>query len=298
MRICIIIICLLGGFIVQAQNDFQPFATPELENGKYYADVWVNPVPDNYAKVEAYKTIPKVKVVPEEMVWDSIEYVVEEREVGAGDMDYDSVVVEVPARTETVRLPIGERYFFAGYRKTETQSWYMPSMMTAMEMKPQVETLPVLVGAKMGRADFYIPVVIPPSGPFVKTIKVPAHKKVVYKYKNQAVATEIRVKRKLAYIKYQVNQPRHETIENEPMKLSGYTVVRSVGKKKKVEVYPLKGTQAIDELKTALKRKGYDVGRGDDLDQTTKNSLVQFQLDNGLPIGQLDLKTADKLYKK
>jgi Putative peptidoglycan binding domain len=57
------------------------------------------------------------------------------------------------------------------------------------------------------------------------------------------------------------------------------------------EYYP-----TILKIKTVLKNKGYDVGDINGiLDPKSKKAIVQFQKDNNLPIGALDLKTLKAL---
>ena len=55
-------------------------------------------------------------------------------------------------------------------------------------------------------------------------------------------------------------------------------------------------TVKIKEIQAALKSRGYDPGPIDDImGSRTKSALVQFQKDNGLPIGQLDFETLKAL---
>lgn len=52
----------------------------------------------------------------------------------------------------------------------------------------------------------------------------------------------------------------------------------------------------IKEIQAALKSRGYDPGPIDDvMGSKTKNALVKFQKDNGLPVGQLDFETLKAL---
>lgn len=47
----------------------------------------------------------------------------------------------------------------------------------------------------------------------------------------------------------------------------------------------------VTDIQESLKEKGYDIDINNRLDNKTKAALIQFQKDNNLPIGQLDVET-------
>ena len=74
------------------------------------------------------------------------------------------------------------------------------------------------------------------------------------------------------------------------LKAGGYTVWKEVLCENQIN------SNTIFAIQRALKNRNYDVGTVDQvLGAQTKAALTQFQRDNGLPIGQLDIETLDQL---
>ncbi len=74
------------------------------------------------------------------------------------------------------------------------------------------------------------------------------------------------------------------------LKQGGYTVWKEVLCENKIS------SSTISAIQRALKNRNYDVGTIDQvLGAQTKAALTQFQRDNGLPIGQLDVDTLNRL---
>lgn len=162
----------------------------------------------------------------------------------------------------------------AEYKTIDVQKVKTPATTKVVEIPAEYKTIvkKVRKGCPEGYTD--------KGDDCIRTIEVPAEftSKNIQKVKTQAEVREAEVPAEYA------------TVVKKTLIKGGYTVWKEVLCENQVN------GNVILSIQSALKNRNYDIGN---LDQTfgprTKAALTQFQKDEGLPVGQLDLDTLNLL---
>lgn len=255
----------------------EPVASTKPTNPNGAPDFPADGVP---GKCYAHCFVPDQYEIKEEQVIDKPAFVKIEKIVAKYETVYDTVVVK-PASKKSVTTPAQYEMVTEDKLKTQATKMWVRGKADKNCLSANPKDCEVWCLKEVPAVYEKVTKRVEKTAAFTNEIDVPAITKVVPRKKLVEASHENKIDVPATY----------KTIMKKILvKKGGYQ------EWKEVLCEPLVTDNKISEIQNALKREGYDPGAIDNqMGGKTKQALIKFQQDKGLPVGNLNLETLEAL---